>query len=509
MDKQKGNIETFRSPKESGIDKAIKGSERNDGHLEFWIGCSGSLVPMLFFVIWAVALSLILGQSADTSSYVPRYLILGVIIGLILGMFLTKSSWKQYCQAIFDGMAKPVGVVAIVCWLWAGMFAEVLKTGGLVEGLVWAGKLIGVSSALFVGVTFILAAVFASAVGTGYGTVIAFCKIMFPAGLILGANPVLMMGAILSGAAFGDNLAPVSDTTIVSAVTQETDIPGVVRSRFKYAITAAIPALILFLILSSLMTSSKIALSPDKINMLLDKPIVPQGLILLIPFTLVIFLALRGNHIIVSITWGIILASILLVICGLGTPAEIFTLSWTNSSLQGGALLRGVVGYLDLSVLILLIVAAGYIMQAGGALESIKIWILARAKQSVSRAEVAIWSLVASLNLFITVNTAAEIAAAPIVKEVGKSFKIHPYRRANFLDAITSALGYIFPWSGGVLVGINALESFKDVVTISHTQVWPYVLHGWLLVFVMLMAAITGLGRRYQADDELVGSEVV
>ena len=98
-------------------------------------------------------------------------------------------------------------------------------------------------------------------------------------------------------------------------------------------------------------------------------------------------------------------------------------------------------------------------------------------------------------------NTAAEIAAAPIVKEVGKSFKIHPYRRANFLDAITSALGYIFPWSGGVLVGISALESFKDVVSISHTQVWPFVFHGWFLVAVMLIAAITGFGREFETED--------
>ena len=162
------------------VDEVIKSSEIQGEQLEFWIGRWGSVIPMLFFVIWAVFMSLVLGQSPLTSSHVPRYLILGVIGGLVLGMFLTKSSWKQYCQSIFDGMAKPVGVVAIICWLWAGMFAEVLKTGGLVEGLVWAGKLVGVSSTLFVGATFILAAVFASAVGTGYGTVIAFCKIMFP-----------------------------------------------------------------------------------------------------------------------------------------------------------------------------------------------------------------------------------------------------------------------------------------------------------------------------------------
>lgn len=49
---------------------------------------------------------------------------------------------------------------------------------------------------------------------------------MYPAGIVLGANPAAVMGAIISGAAFGDNVSPVSDTTIVSAATQETDVGG-------------------------------------------------------------------------------------------------------------------------------------------------------------------------------------------------------------------------------------------------------------------------------------------
>ena len=35
------------------------------------------------------------------------------------------------------------------------------------------------------------------------------------------ADPVFLAGAILSGAIFGDNVGPISDTTIASATTQE------------------------------------------------------------------------------------------------------------------------------------------------------------------------------------------------------------------------------------------------------------------------------------------------
>ncbi|MDH3616768.1 MAG: Na+/H+ antiporter NhaC family protein, partial [Gammaproteobacteria bacterium] len=100
------------------------------------------------------------------------------------------------------------------------------------------------------------------------------------------------------------------------------------------------------------------------------------------------------------------------------------------------------------------------------------------------------------------------IAAAPVISQLGKRFRLHPYRRANMLDAVTSAIGYIFPWGGGVLIGyqtIRTLESQYDFVhAVPPTEVWSYVLHGWFLAAIMLIAALTGFGRRYEDTD---GSE--
>jgi Na+/H+ antiporter NhaC len=471
--------------------------------LEFWLGPLGSAIPMLVFIIWAVVVCVLLAEygAPDESA-----LILGVVVGLVTGMFFCKSRWGDYCQAIFDGMSIPVGVIAVICWIWAGIFAKVLAAGGLVKGLVWLGGATGFSGALFVMTTFILAAVFATAVGTGYGTTIAFCELMFPAGIILGADPIVLFAAILSGAAFGDNLAPVSDTTIVSAVTQETDIPGVVRSRFKYAIAAAIPAAILFLIFGGGGT-----LDVEQASTLIDRLSDPKGLFMLIPFGLVIYLALSGRHIIISITWGILVAAGMILLSNIGfvadwlggplaAPTDIMALSPEQRSLTG-ALTDGINGFVKMGILILFIVTASHIMTVGGAMAGIKKGILKLVKAAVWRAELAMFSVVASLNVFITVNTAAEIAAAPVVSDVGKTFKLHPYRRANFLDAVSSAFGYIFPWSGGVLIGVATLRTLTDqyafVSPPSPMGVWPYVFHGWALAAVMAIAAITGFGRRF------------
>jgi Na+/H+ antiporter NhaC len=461
--------------------------------LHFRGGKAAAALPLLFFIGWAIAICV--AGAPDENG-----LILGAVMGLVLGMFFCKDRWWDYAEEVFAGMANRIATVAIVAWFWAGMFAQVLREGGLVDGLVWLGAASDASGGVFVGATFVLAATFASAVGTGYGTTVAFCTLMYPAGLIMGAEPVWLFAAILSGAAFGDNLAPVSDTTVVSAATQETDIPGVVRSRFKYAVIAALPALILF----SVFGGGGAAVDPAQAERMLSETASPAGLILLIPFALVIGLALRGYHILVTLTWGIITAVVLGLAFNLLEFNQVISLD-TEAKQVGGALVTGITGYLSMAILILMIVAGGHIMKIGGALDAIVSKLAAFAGRSVARAEVAIWNVVFVLNIFITINTAAEITAAPVVSQLGKKFKLHPYRRANMLDAVSSALGYIFPWGGGVLIGyqtIRNLEGTYDFVhAVSPTQVWPFVLHGWFLAAVMLIAAITGFGRTYEAPD--------
>ncbi|MFT9486437.1 MAG: Na+/H+ antiporter NhaC family protein [Tepidibacillus sp.] len=455
--------------------------------LDFYFGPIGATVPMLFFVIWAITTS-ILKISTETG------LIMGMLFGLALGMFMSKSPWADYAQGIFDGMSQSIGVVAIVAWFWAGMFAEILKTGGLVEGLVWLGTTTGVHGGWFVAITFFLAAIFSSAVGTGYGTVVAFTTLLYPAGILLNADPVFLFAAILSGAAFGDNLAPVSDTTIVSAVTQDADVPGVVRSRFKYSVMAGIPAFILFAIFGS----GNGVIQTNGISAL-NITVSPNGLLLLIPFTLVIVLALSGRHLITSLTWGIITATVIIPLAGLGSLSQILDFNFEKKSIEG-ALVNGFTGYMNMAILILLIVAASHIMSLGGTMEAMKEALNKKINGVIRRAELAIVSIVTVLNVFITINTAAEIAAAPFVRQIGEQFKIHPYRRANLLDAITSALGYIFPWSAAVLLGWSTIsnlhEKYDWVTVVDPATVFPFVFHGWFLVFIMFFAAFTGWGLR-------------
>lgn len=462
--------------------------------LDFRLGAFGAAVPLLFFVVWAITTS-VLQLTSEIG------LVLGAVIGLTLGMLFSKSRWADYAQGLFDGLAQPIGVIAMVAWFYAGMFAQVLQVGGLVEGLVWTGIATGVTGGLFTAVTFLLAAVFSTAVGTGYGTTVAFCTLMFPAGVATGADPVMLFAAILAGAVFGDNLAPVSDTTIVSATTQNADVPGVVRSRFKYAIAAAIPSAVLFAVFGGGDGSAAAGVSTASVV----EDVSPGGLIMLLPFLLVLILALSGQHLITSLTWGIVSAIPLIVISGLGSFSDIIRFNPEADAVVEGALIDGITGYVNMAILILLIVAAAYLMRLGGTMQAITNGLVRWIKNSVRRAELSMWGIVALLNSSITINTAAEIAAAPFVRDIGEKYRIHRYRRANLLDAVTSALGYIFPWGAPVLLGWSTIQTMQEqynwLPVVEPTAVFPFVFQGWFLVLIMLLAAITGWGSRYEGKN--------
>lgn len=466
--------------------------------LDFYGGAFAATIPLVFFIIWAITLSVLQLVTEEA-------LVLGMVIGVAIGLFFCKSKWKDYAQGLVAGMAQPIGVIAVIAWFWAGMFAKLLAAGGLVDGLIWFGFQTGLEGGFIVGLTFLLAAIFSTAVGTGYGTVATFGILMYPAGIILGADPVILLAAILSGAVFGDNLAPVSDTTIVSATTQDADVPGVVRSRFKYSIAAAIPALILFVIFGG-----GGAIENQQAFTQLKQEVSPDGLIMLLPFILVLFLALSGRHLLTSLTFGIVASIVVMLIAG--TPFTEVIHIYRNDAGDaaiGGALMSGIGGYFNMAILILFILAAAHLMELAGTMEAIKNFFLKLINGVVKRAELSIYGIVAFLNMFITINTAAEIAAGPFVRKLGKEFNIHPYRRANFLDTVSSSLGYIFPWSGGVLLAWATIKGAADdygfIPIVGPAEVFPYVFQGWGLLIVMLIAALTGWGLRFEGKN---GEEV-
>lgn len=444
-----------------------------------------SVLPLLTF-IFATVILVLKGAPAVEG------MIIASMLGISVGMFFARDV-AEYSERVFSLMANRIATVAVVCWLWAGAFSGILANSGLVEAIVWLGWKLNLTGAWFTLAVFISSAIFATSVGTGLGTIVGFTAVMYPAGLVLGANPAALMGAIFSGGAFGDNLAPISDTTIVSAATQETDVGGVVRSRLKYVLIAAAISALFF----SIFGGGNLAVSPDEAERLLAETADPTGLPMLIPAVIVFVVAVSGRHFLAALTTGILAAIIIGPMAGVFPLERIFHVT-TDGSVAGSAV-EGAVALLPTSILTLLLVTAIGIMEAGGFLEKFITWLEKAVARSVRGTEMAIIALITFTNICVSVNTVAMITAGPLANILRKRHDLHPYRSANLLDTISCSFPYILPYSA-TIVAANAIqrevaERYAFAVVLPWAQEAPFYFYGIVLFPLMIMAAITGFGR--------------
>ena len=342
----------------------------NEPRATFYGGIWAGLVPLGVFLL--LVLGLVLLGTPTTEG-----MIIAAMVGVTMGMFFARD-YGIYCERVFSLMANRVATVAIVCWLWAGAFSGVLGASGLVEAMVWLGWTLGLQGSAFVVVTFVCSAAFAVCVGTGLGTVIGFTAVMYPAGIVLGADPAVILGAIVSGGAFGDNLAPISDTTIVSAATQETDVAGVVKSRLKYVLCCAALSIICFLWVGA-GSSAAVDLDADQI---IAETASSRGLPMLVAPLLVFIVAVSGYHFLAALAVGIVSACLIGIVFGVFRASDIF---WIGDGTTEGALISGAMGLVPTAILTLLLVTAIGILSESGFVDAMMNWLDRKIAQTGSR----------------------------------------------------------------------------------------------------------------------------
>lgn len=453
--------------------------------IEFRGGPYLSALPLGVFILATVML-VIQGAPAVEG------MIMAAMLGISVGMIFARDV-AGYSEHVFTLMANRIATVAVVCWLWAGAFSGILANSGLVEAIVWVGWKLNLTGTWFTLAVFISSALFATSVGTGLGTIVGFTAVMYPAGLVLGANPAALMGAIFSGGAFGDNLAPVSDTTIVSAATQETDVGGVVRSRLKYVLIAAAISGMLFLTFGG----GNSTISKGEAERLLTEIADPTGLPMLIPAVIVFIVAVSGRHFLAALTAGILTAIVIGPLTGVFPLERVFQIT-EDGSVTGSAV-EGAVALLPTAILTLLLVTTIGIMEGGGFLKKFIAWLEKTIARSVLGTEIAIIILITFTNICVSVNTVAMITAGPLANILRKRYDIHPYRSANLLDTVSCSFPYILPYAATVVAAIaiqhEVAERYPFAVVLSWEEFALYCFYGIVLFPLMIIAVITGFGR--------------
>ncbi|MFP4051730.1 MAG: Na+/H+ antiporter NhaC family protein [Thermoplasmata archaeon] len=453
-----------------------------------------SLIPIAIFVIGVISLTLMEAFSLDSMVAIG-------VVGLIIGTFFSKN-WGRYWDAIVDGFSDhSVGVVAAI-FLSIGIYSQMMSTSNLGGGFVWLGNRIGLTGGLFVAFAFVACALFGAGTGTSIGTIFTMVPVLLPAGAILGGNQLFLIGAIVSGAAFGDNWAPVSDTTVLSSSSQKyrngesADVGLVVRTRLKYALVAAAGTFILYMILGG---GGEMMGAAD----VMKEYSYAKGLIMLVPMAVLIYLAASGRGIFQAIIGGIGTGFVISMLTGVLSIEDWFRV---QEGTPTGIIPDGVTGMFTVILIYIVVMGSISVMKKSGFIDELLTTLKEKVVHTPRSAEGMTVILVSIMDLLAGgITTIAVALSGPLSNDIGKSMKLHPTRRANLVDGMAHVWCWMLPWSANVLIIIAAVEgaaaNFDFLNVPDPINFMWIVFYSWLIFAVMLFATITGWGREFEGSE--------
>jgi len=460
--------------------------EKEKEKLEFYGGRGMAFLPFILAIIGLIYI-------ASKNANIPEYWVV-FLLPVIIGLLFAKN-WNTYSEVVVEGARDPLVAIMVIALMLAGINGALLANSGVINTLtIYVAKSHLVGN-LYLVVTLLLTALIAFATGTSVGTMFAIGPIIYPVGLAVGANPAMLIGAIVSGAAFGDNLAPVSETTIASATTQGMDIGGVVKSRLKYSVLALGISVILYLTIGG--SSGKMMGSANQY--LTETPNLITLLMLLVP-AVIVATALMGKHLFTALSLGIITGIIIGLVTGIFKPSDIVNVPKPFGA--GGIILDGLNSSVPTIFMLLIIFPLVNILRKSDGMDMIMNFFSKFVKGPKS-AEAAILGTELLLNVTTGVNTVAIVGSGDIANKIGKKYGITGYRRANLLDCGGSTLNYILPYMVPVLIGasLSTMEGLPaGAPAVSPLAIGLSEFYPWVMLGILIFAIVTGYGRTWLGD---------
>lgn len=453
-----------------------------------------AFVPVLAFLLFCV-LYFVVFRAFDMTA-----LAMGGFVSLMIGALFSKK-YGQYWDHVMRGIGGPTAVSIIVILFVVGMVATLIRESNLSGGFVWLAQEFGVSAGLYPFFVFLAVSAISMATGSSIGTWFTAFPIFYASGIVIGADPALLAGAILSGGVLGDNLAPISDTTIISAASQKfrkkggvADIGGVVKHRARYASVAAAVSAVLFLVLGILRGGGVPVESYGDIA-------TPRPLVMLIPVVIMLVVAMKSRNIFLAVTVGIALGTLTALLAGLLTPTQILGVV---DGAPSGFLFDGVSDMLGTVALVISVFGIMGVLRGAGIMDMLVDKLVNGKLASTPRGSEFAIGLGASLTTVLLggVNSAAMLTFGPVVDEIGARKQIHPYRRSNIMDCFALGIPSIVPFlSAYLFIGAQLTTGYDEAPALSTFELFPVTFYPIMLSIVILIAVWTGWGRTFEGTE--------
>lgn len=348
-----------------------------------------------------------------------------------------KESFNDKIEIFCKGAGNSNILLMVLIFILAGSFAQVAKEMGAVDSTVNLGLSLLPSRLLIPGM-FIIGCFISLSIGTSMGTIVALVPIAVGIADKTGIAVALAVGAVVSGAMFGDNLSIISDTTIVATRTQGCEMKDKFKMNFRIVLPAAILTAVVFMVL----TRNASAISLDALDF---------NLFQILPYIIVIATALLGVNVIIVLLLGILSSGLIGFIFG-----SFDILGFFNS------ISTGISGMSELIIISILIAGTIEIIKHNGGIDFILNKGL-RSFKSKRGAEYGIATLVSLVDICTANNTVAIVTVGPIAKDISNEFDLEPKRVAGIMDMFSCVFQGIIPYGAQLIsaAGLAAISPFS------------------------------------------------
>ncbi len=276
----------------------------------------------------------------------------------------------------------------------------------------------------------------------------------------------LVLGTVVGGAMFGDNLSFISDTTIAATRTQGVEM----RDKFKSNGLIILPAFIITVVILTFLSGGNVEIQSHE-----------YSLIRIIPYISIIVSAAIGLNVMVVLAIGIGSGAVIGISMGSFGIVDMLT-----------TLQSGMASMEDLALISIMVGGLVGLMHYYGGIEFLLEKITSKVKTKKG-AEMGIAVLVSLIDITTTNNTISIITAGPLAKDLSDEYGVSKVKTASILDIFSSAFQGISPYAAQILLAAT-------IGKISPMQIVPFSIYSYLMIVCGMLSIFLDLPKRKPLD---------
>ena len=419
-----------------------------------------ALSPLVFFVVMYLLTSLIAGDFYKVPITVA-FMFSSIYAVAISGRLPLKKRIQTYSK----GASTENMMLMLWIFVLAGAFANAAKDMGCIDATVGLTISILPPEMLLPGM-FVAACFISISIGTSVGTIVALTPIATGIAQSTGSSLPLLVGVIVGGSFFGDNLSFISDTTVVATRTQGCRMSDKFRVNSYIVMPAALVVLTVYFFFGQ--------------NTNAPTAIPPVDFLKVIPYLVVLVCAVFGMNVMAVLVIGILLTGVMGIANG---SCDVY--GWFGS--MGN-------GIVNMGELIIITMMAGGLLEiiyANGGID----FLISKLTQHIKGkrgAELSVATLVSLVDVCTANNTVAILTVGGIAKQIGDKFGVDNRKMASILDTFSCCVQGLLPYGAQMLMAAGLAQ-------INPIEIIPYLYYPMVLSVTALLSVWLRYPRHYSS----------